>query len=96
MTVDWLLGRTDARVAHAADPTRPPCAAQIGGNAEPACRFPEALPGEVAALSARLQAMESQLHTIAAQMETITGLLSGALRAGIEHPPAHNHQKKAG
>ena len=80
VTVDWLLGRADPPSGIAGVPP-----AALPSVREDPCHYPGDIP-------ARLEAMEGELATIRAQLETVTALLSGALRAGIENPI----HKKAG
>jgi len=77
VTVDWLLGRTTDSAPAAPDP-------RVVRESPDPCHYPGTLPAEVAAIRERLTAMEADMHTIAAQMETVTALLSGALRSGLE------------
>lgn len=80
VTVDWLLGRERTDTGKAGGvPAASPSIVR-----EDPCHYPGTLPSEVAAIRERLSAMEADMHTMAAQMQTITGLLSGALRNGIE------------
>jgi len=91
VTVDWLLGREDAHPGQASRPQNKPPPGLVREQADP-CHYPGEIPAQISALAERLSAMEHNLTTISAQMETVTGLLSGALRAGLNK----SEQKKAG
>lgn len=89
VTVDWLLGRDTTAPGTAGVPPAPlqvypPVRSAPAAVREDPCHYPGTLPAEVAAIRERLASMEADMHTISAQMQTITGLLSGALRTGIE------------
>jgi len=99
VTVDWLLGRSPGGEVGAPAPAPDPRAvreppAPYGHPPDP-CHYPGTLPAEVAAIRERLASIERSTEHMSAQLETVTALLSGALRSGIEQPAA-TPRRKAG